>query len=71
MKRKTTLLLIAVSSSMILGLWLGAWYIGIQPNALKDITNQPVADLNEISRLDAAWHHLDKGTCRCIVDDHQ
>lgn len=45
MKRKTTLLLIAVSSSMILGLWLGAWYIGIQPNALKDITNQPVADL--------------------------
>lgn len=45
MKRKTTLFLISVSSSLILGLWLGAWYIGIQPNILKNFTNQPIADL--------------------------
>lgn len=45
MKRKTTLFLIAVSSSMILGLWLGAWYIGTQPTILKNFTNQPIADL--------------------------
>lgn len=45
MNRKTTLLLIAVSSALILGLWLGAWYVGTQLVPMKAFTNQPLADV--------------------------
>lgn len=45
MKRKTTLLLISTSSSLIIGLWLGAWYVGIQGGLINTITTQPLADV--------------------------
>jgi len=45
MTRRTTLLLIAFSSALILGLWLGAWYVGTQLVPIKAFTNQPLADV--------------------------
>ncbi|MEC7643138.1 hypothetical protein [Idiomarina sp.] len=45
MKKSTTLLLISVSSSMILGLWLGAWYVGTQQEGMRTFTSQPLADV--------------------------
>ena len=45
MKRKTTLLLISFSSALILGVWLGGWYVGTQQGLIKAFTSQPLADV--------------------------
>jgi hypothetical protein len=45
MKRTTTLLLVSVSSAMILGLWLGAWYVGTQQDTIRLFTTQHIADV--------------------------
>ena len=45
MKRKTTLLLISFSSVLILGVWLGGWYVGTQQGLIKAFTSQPLADV--------------------------
>ena len=45
MKRKTTLLLISFSSALIIGVWLGAWYVGTQQGLIKAFTSQPLADV--------------------------
>tara|TARA_R110002126_G_scaffold98045_7_gene228073 strand:+ start:1022 stop:1921 length:900 start_codon:yes stop_codon:yes gene_type:complete len=45
MKRRTTLLLISFSSALILGVWLGGWYVGTQQGLIKAFTNQPLADV--------------------------
>lgn len=45
MKRKTTLLLISISSALIFGLWLGAWYVGTQQGVMRAFTTQPLADV--------------------------
>lgn len=45
MKRKTTLLIISTSSALILGLWLGAWYVGTEQTVIRQFTSQPLADV--------------------------
>jgi len=30
---------------MILGLWLGAWYVGTQQEGMRTFTSQPLADV--------------------------
>lgn len=45
MSRKNIIFLLAVSTSLILGVWLGAWYVGVQTGLMQSVTNQPLADL--------------------------
>lgn len=45
MKSRTFLCLVIFSTAMIFGLWSWAWYVGAEPEKIKAITNQPLADM--------------------------
>ncbi|WP_110642584.1 hypothetical protein [Salinicola sp. CPA57] len=49
--RKTILNLIMIVFALIFGVWLGAWYFGVQPS-MKEITEQPLSDVfNSVNAL--------------------
>ncbi|PYE30037.1 hypothetical protein DFP83_1323, partial [Idiomarina fontislapidosi] len=67
MKKSTTLLLISVSSSMILGLWLGAWYVGTQQEGMRTFTSQPLADVfSSINALFAGFAFCGECSIFCV-----
>ncbi|MFH5975381.1 hypothetical protein ACHM2L_16045, partial [Clostridium perfringens] len=44
LKRRTLLNVIMVVFALIVGIWIGAWYFGMQP-LMKQFTPQPLADI--------------------------